>query len=107
MKEVLSVFTFGIGALCLAAFLTILTPKPINAAPGPSKPSHCNTDLSPTHQRQRHMVATVSGTRRMIPNMAPWTKSQPTSFAGGADFGDWLLAVYGDATSCNGEHRFV
>jgi hypothetical protein len=49
MKEVLSVFTFGIGALCFAAFLTMLTAKPINAVPAPSRPSHCNTALSPVH----------------------------------------------------------
>ena len=49
MKEVLSVFPIGIGSLCFAAFLTILT---INAVPGPSKTSHRNMELSPTHQRR-------------------------------------------------------
>jgi hypothetical protein len=49
MKEVLGVFTFGIGALCFAAFLTMLTPKPINAVTEPGKPAHCHTGASPVH----------------------------------------------------------
>ena len=60
MKEVLSVFSFGIGALCFAAFLTMLTPKPINAVPEPSKPAYCKTEASPVHTltpaRVCHMV---------------------------------------------------
>jgi hypothetical protein len=95
MKEVLSVFSFGIGALCFAAFVTIFTPKPINALPGVSKPAHCNTELSLGHQRPRHMFAAV----------ALRTKNQMTSFAG-AHHVEWLLVDYGDAKSCN-EHRFV
>jgi len=37
MKEVLSVFTFGIGALCFVVFVTVLKPNAISAVPGPRK----------------------------------------------------------------------
>jgi hypothetical protein len=46
MKEVLSVFTFGIGALCFVAFVTVFKPNAISAVPGPSKPEYCNTEAS-------------------------------------------------------------
>jgi hypothetical protein len=35
MKEVLSVFTFGIGALCFVVFVTVLKPNAISAVPLP------------------------------------------------------------------------
>ena len=38
MKEVLSVFTFGIGVLCFVVFVTVSKPNAISAVPGPSKP---------------------------------------------------------------------
>ena len=44
MKEVLSVFTFGIGALCFVVFVTVLKPNAISAVPGRSKPEYCNTE---------------------------------------------------------------
>jgi hypothetical protein len=49
MKEVPSVFTFGIGALCFVMFVTVFKPNAISAVPGPSKPEYCNTKGSPTH----------------------------------------------------------
>jgi hypothetical protein len=44
MKDVLSVFTFGIGALCFVVFVTALKPLAVTAVPGPSKPEFCNTE---------------------------------------------------------------
>ena len=46
MKEVLSVFTFGIGALRFVVFVTVLKPNAISAVPGLSggagwKPRRC------------------------------------------------------------------
>jgi hypothetical protein len=35
MKEVLSVFTFGIGALCFVVFVTVLKPNANSAVPKP------------------------------------------------------------------------
>jgi hypothetical protein len=44
MKEVLSVFTFGIGALCFVMFVAVLKPNATSAVPGPSKPEYCNAE---------------------------------------------------------------
>ena len=46
MKEVLSLFTFGIGALCLVVFVTVFKPDAVNAVPKPTKPDYCNTEAS-------------------------------------------------------------
>ena len=43
MKQVLSLFTFGIGALLFLAFFTTLKPTAVSAASGPSKPGQCST----------------------------------------------------------------
>ena len=48
MKEVLSVFTFGIGAVCFVVFFTVLKPHAFSAVAGPSKPEYCNTEASET-----------------------------------------------------------
>jgi hypothetical protein len=37
MREVLSVFTFGIGALCFVVFVTVFKPTAVSAVPGTSK----------------------------------------------------------------------
>jgi hypothetical protein len=47
MKEVLSVFTFGIGALCFVVFVTVFKPTAVSAVHGTSKPVYCSTDVSP------------------------------------------------------------
>jgi hypothetical protein len=60
MKEVLSVFTFGIGALCFVAFLTALKPLAVTAATGLANPAYCSTKASPTLARQAHVFAAVS-----------------------------------------------
>ena len=46
MKEVLSVFSFGIGALCFVVFVTVVKPNAISAVAGPSKPEYCNAEGS-------------------------------------------------------------
>ena len=40
MKEVLSFFTFGIGALCFVAFFTVFKPDAVSAVAGTSKPEY-------------------------------------------------------------------
>jgi hypothetical protein len=61
MKEVLSVFTFGIGALCFVVFVTVFKPTAVSAVDGTSKPVYCSTDVSPAHGYQPHVFATASG----------------------------------------------
>jgi hypothetical protein len=40
MKEVLSVFTFGVGALCFVVFVTVFKPTAASAVYGTSKPEY-------------------------------------------------------------------
>jgi hypothetical protein len=40
MKEVLSVFTFGIGALCFVVFVTVFKPTTVSVVHGTSKPEY-------------------------------------------------------------------
>jgi hypothetical protein len=47
MKQVLSVVTFGIGALLFAAFFTTLKPTAVTAASGPGEPAQCSTKAPP------------------------------------------------------------
>jgi hypothetical protein len=48
MKQVLSLFTFGIGALFFLAFFATLKPTVVSAASGPCKPSQCSTKAPPS-----------------------------------------------------------
>jgi hypothetical protein len=48
MKEVLSVFTFGIGALCLLVFGTVFKPTAVSADHGTSKPEYLTSRPSAT-----------------------------------------------------------
>jgi hypothetical protein len=48
MKEVLSLFTFGIGALFFVVFFAAFKPDVVIAVPGPSKLGYCSTKASPT-----------------------------------------------------------
>jgi hypothetical protein len=48
MKQVLSLFTFGIATLLFLAFLTTLKPTVVSAASGPGKPGQCSTKAPPT-----------------------------------------------------------
>jgi hypothetical protein len=47
MKEVLSLFTFGIGALLFVVCFAAFKPDVVIAMPGPSKPGYCSTKASP------------------------------------------------------------
>ena len=46
MKDVLSVVTFIMGALCFATFLMTVKPDPLSAVPQPGKPAHCKIAVS-------------------------------------------------------------
>jgi hypothetical protein len=48
MKQVLSLFTFGIGALFFRAFVTTLKPTVVSAASEPGKPGQCSTKAPPS-----------------------------------------------------------
>jgi hypothetical protein len=48
MKQVLSLFTFGIGALFFLAFVTTLKPTVVSAASGLGKPGQCSTKAPPS-----------------------------------------------------------
>jgi hypothetical protein len=48
MKQVLSLFTFGIGALFFLAFLTTLKPTVVSAASGPGKPGQSSAKAPPS-----------------------------------------------------------
>ncbi|MEA2823258.1 MAG: hypothetical protein QOJ86_5262 [Bradyrhizobium sp.] len=52
MKEVLSVVTFGIGAVGFVLFVAVLKPNSIGAAAGTGTPEYCNADgLAPLRGR--------------------------------------------------------
>jgi hypothetical protein len=46
MKDILSVVTFVMGALCFAMFLITVKPDPLSAVPTRGKPAHCKTAVS-------------------------------------------------------------
>jgi hypothetical protein len=46
MKDVLSVVTFIMLALCFAMFLITVKPDPLSALPPPSKPTRCKITTS-------------------------------------------------------------
>jgi hypothetical protein len=48
MKQVLSLFMFGIGGLFFLAFFTTLKPTVISAASGPGTPGQCSTNAPPS-----------------------------------------------------------
>ena len=62
MKEVLSVFTFGIGALCFVVFVTVFKPTAVSAVDGTSKSDYCNTEASPTITCRSLIFAAASRT---------------------------------------------
>jgi hypothetical protein len=47
MKQVLSLFTFGIGVLLLLAFFTTLKPTAVTAASEPGELGQCSTKAPP------------------------------------------------------------
>ena len=46
MKNVLSVVTFIMGALCFAMFRITVKPDALSAVPSPGKPAHCKLAVS-------------------------------------------------------------
>ena len=60
MKEVLSFFTFGIGALCFVALFAVLKPLAVTAATGLANPAYCSTKASSTLACQSHVFAAIS-----------------------------------------------
>ena len=60
MKEVLSFFTFSIGALCFVAFFTAFKPLSVTAATRPASLAYCSTKASPKLACQSHVFAAVS-----------------------------------------------
>ena len=46
MKDVLTVATFVMGALCFAMFLITVKPGPLSAVPTPGKLAHCKMVVS-------------------------------------------------------------
>ena len=48
MKQVLSLFTFGIGALFFLAFFTTLKPTAVTAASEPGELGQCSTKAPPS-----------------------------------------------------------
>jgi hypothetical protein len=66
MKEVLSLFTFGIGALLFVVFFTAFKPDVVVAVPGPSKPGYCSTKASPTLACRSQLFAAA-----LWPNVGP------------------------------------
>ena len=47
MKDVLKLFTFAVGALCLAVFVAVFEPDAFSAVPGASKPGYCKAEAWP------------------------------------------------------------
>ena len=61
MKDVLSVFTFSIGALFLVAFFSTLKPATVTAAVGGmERPDSCGLTASPTPGCQTNGLAALS-----------------------------------------------
>ena len=48
MKQVLSLFTFGIAAMFFLAFFATLKPTVVSAASGPGKAGQCSTKAPPS-----------------------------------------------------------
>ena len=46
MKNVLSVVTFVMGAVCFVMFLNAWKPGSLGAVPSPGKPAHCRLAIS-------------------------------------------------------------
>ena len=59
MKQFLSLFMFGIGALFFLAFVTTLKPTIVIAAAGPGKPGQCGTKAPPSPACRSLIFATA------------------------------------------------
>ena len=77
MKEVLSLFTFVIGAVCFVVFFAALKPNAVSAVPGTSKPEYCkHGSFAYAHFAARASLPQDRGLTR-----AAIAKSRPTSIA--------------------------
>jgi hypothetical protein len=57
MREVVSVFTFGIAALCFVTFLAVLKPNVVSVAHGSGSPVSCSIEALPTPVCRPHTFA--------------------------------------------------
>ena len=77
MKQVLSLFTFGIGALFFVAFFTTLKPAVVSAASGPVKPGPCSTEAPTSLACRSRILVTALADRRRAPASAVSRISRP------------------------------
>jgi hypothetical protein len=59
MKDVLSLATLAIGALCFVVFVTTVKPDAISAVPASSKPEYCKMQASGAQGCRVHVFAAV------------------------------------------------
>jgi hypothetical protein len=59
MKQILSIFMFGIEALFFVAFFTTLKPTVVSAASGPGKPGQCSTEAPSSLACRSLIFATI------------------------------------------------
>jgi hypothetical protein len=57
MKQILSLFMFGIGALLFLAFFATLKPTDVTAASESGEPGQCSTKAPPTHACRSPILA--------------------------------------------------
>lgn len=60
MKEVLSLFTFAIGALCFVVFVARFKPDAISAVPAPTKLARCSTQASSPPACRPHVLTALA-----------------------------------------------
>jgi hypothetical protein len=60
MKEVLSLFAFGFGALCFAVFVAVFGPNAISAVSGRSQLEYCNAGAAPAQGCPPHAFTAAS-----------------------------------------------
>jgi hypothetical protein len=60
MREVVSVFTFGIVALCFVTFFAVLKPNVVSVARWPGSPDSCSMETSPKPVCRPHVLAAGS-----------------------------------------------
>lgn len=56
MREVLSLFTFAIAAMCFVVFMTVVKPDAASAVPPSSKALHCKAGASPAPVCRLHFT---------------------------------------------------
>jgi invasion protein IalB len=61
MKDVLTLMTFALGAVCFVMFVSTVKPDAMSAVPPPAKPEVCKTHGSWTPACGLHLFAAASG----------------------------------------------